>query len=102
MQLLAAARGFVWLRPDRHNLVAIVYQSPERRHGRFRSAHENDAHGYVRLCRLMCGKARPYRDELEYRKRGCASWIEAEPHINNLGGSERQSLYAHQAAKPRT
>jgi hypothetical protein len=58
----------------------------------------------LRLCRLMCGKALPFREEL--------SLEEAMPPGSIAGGAaspkshdsltERQSLSAHQGAKPKT
>jgi hypothetical protein len=57
-----------------------------------------------RLSRLMCGKASPFRNDLYFS-------FEAMPHEGSarrsLAGSgyqvtERQSLSAHQAAKPHT
>ena len=57
-----------------------------------------------RLCHLMCGKALPFRASVRM-------FIEAPPHKTSTRRSlatikiyftERQSLSAHQAAKPRS
>jgi len=59
---------------------------------------------YVRLCRLMCGKALPFRARVKM-------FFEAAPRKASMRRSlaelkicftERRSLSAHQAAKPRS
>jgi hypothetical protein len=52
----------------------------------------------VRLCRLMCGKASPFR--LGPFLFGVAPLFEAKPLNSFRLSPERQSLSAHQAAKP--
>ena len=58
----------------------------------------------LRLCRLMCGKAKPFRTSIRM-------FMEAPPPKTSTRRSlttikiylpERQSLSAHQAAKPRS
>ena len=48
MDLFSATRWLIGLRPNRDYLVAVIDEPPERRHGRFRGAHENDAHSTTR------------------------------------------------------
>src|SRR2546423_53472 len=56
----------------------------------------------ARLCRLMCGKASPYRGKFFDSFEATPRFAEAEPQRDILHCSvpERQSLSAHRAAKP--
>ena len=51
-QLLITARGLIGLGPDRHNLMTVIDQSPQRRHRGLGRAHENNAHKIWRLAAL--------------------------------------------------
>src|SRR2546421_7801446 len=62
------AYGFVRLRPNGNDLVTIGEQSPQRRHGGFRRAHEDNAHYSCGFAAARCGKARPYRVDSKKKK----------------------------------
>ncbi len=58
MKLLSATRRLVRLRPDRDDLMTIIDQPSQGRHGRFRCTHENDAHDCYFTVRMSEQKER--------------------------------------------